>query len=208
MGYPPHAFSADAWKHVVLKDNRLYSHKILRVGYTAYDSLQREDTIHVGTDQCNIMLLDKAFNSEAKKVQHPYHYARVNGVYHTDVSFAGPLPAVDRAREYCRTDFIWVHWHEFLPSKEEFALDRVAPVPFHTGKALGFIDPCNILRGVHLIPHFSLAEPEVQVQVEDDILSNRAQWKAYYINRFDIFSTRLQHHLITVLPDLQIETYS
>ena len=84
---------------------------------------------------------------------HPYWYARVIGIFHCMVHHHG------HSSEPKRMDFLWVRW---------LGLDTVAPggwdrkrlhsvgfIPEDDPAAFGFLDPEQIVRGVHLIPAFA-----------------------------------------------------
>lgn len=170
------------WPHVSLKANRIYSHQILKVNHTTYDIRRDQDVLHVGTPQCNIMLLNSRYTRDSRHVEHPYLYGKILGIFHADVCYAGPRLGFPPA--YHRLDFVWVNWYQFLPAKTEFSLDRLSlsrPDELHS---LSFVDPDDILRAVHLIPQFSLGKvctpaPKSRFVVNQDI------WEAYFINRLD-----------------------
>ncbi|KAJ3543473.1 hypothetical protein NMY22_g3125 [Coprinellus aureogranulatus] len=198
MGYTLDDVGWNAWQHVVLHESRLYSHKLLRTTYTTYDMRQDEDIVHIDTPQCNVMLLNRSYNdAEACSVQSPYLYAKVEGIYHANVSFVGELPGLSHPRcDWHRLDFIHVRWMRFLKSEREFTLDRVEPAS--GPDAWAFVDPAHILRGVHLVPQFALKEDESERDLECDIPPREEQWKAYYINNMECLSgTRTCSSLIS-----------
>ncbi|KAJ3504239.1 hypothetical protein NMY22_g17988 [Coprinellus aureogranulatus] len=185
LGYRPDSVPGSQFYNVVLADDRIYKHRLLRVYYTTYDVRRAEDVIHIDTPQCNVMVLNGDYRKETWESEHPYLYGKCLGAYHANVSFVGFLPDGTRNYEERRIDFVWVHWYKHIPASAEFSLERLALLPLDDPTALGFIHPADILRGVHIIPRFSAnkkpAHPEsrwVGVKVQEDT------WNEYYINRF------------------------
>lgn len=174
--------------NVVLQQNRVYSHKILRMYYTTYDVRREEDVIHIGTPQCNVILLNGRYARETWDREHPYLYARILGIFHANVTYVGDLPGEEAGSRptapFHRIDFLWVQWYEYLGSKDQFSLDRLSLRPVQSATALDFLDPQDILRGVHLIPQFSLGESTAPLpSFRFSALKDQVLWKAYYINR-------------------------
>ncbi|KAJ3510729.1 hypothetical protein NMY22_g15881 [Coprinellus aureogranulatus] len=127
------SWPVDQWAHVVLKDNRIYSHKILRTNFTTYDVRRDQD----------VQLRDK-----------------VNGTPLPD-TYPAQLKGEERKRDLCITE-------------------STSP----------FVDPKDIIRGVHLIPQFSLGKTPGPVVKSKLIANELATWNVYFINRFadrDIF---------------------
>lgn len=83
----------------------------------------------------------------------------------------------------------------------EFALDRVVPSHFDSVESVGFMDPADVLRGVHLIPHFSLGKLK---NVRSRLVKTDDLWKSYYVNRFvcqfDLRTTSLLNVVSAGLP--------
>ncbi|KAJ3549639.1 hypothetical protein NMY22_g803 [Coprinellus aureogranulatus] len=186
LGYPVrNAIPGDQWVHVTFKDDRIFSHKMLRMNFTTYDVRRAQDVIHIETPQCNVMLLNNRYNSGTRSVEHPYLYGKVLGVFHADVSYVGYLPGGNSPTPaYRRIDFVWVNWYNFIESKTEFSLDRLASFPANWEGGLAFIDPSDIIRGVHLIPQFSLGRspyPRVKSKL---VAGKQEAWNVYFINRF------------------------
>ncbi|KAJ3524956.1 hypothetical protein NMY22_g10778 [Coprinellus aureogranulatus] len=184
LGFSAEEFHEEDWVNVTFEGLRLYSHKLLHVNFTTYDVRRDQDIIHVDTPQCNVLLLNGAFAQHPSSTSvHPYLYAKILRLYHANVSYVGRLPdgTVDFTSH--RIDFAWVHWYDFLPSEEEFVLDRVSLKSLDSELSTGFIDPSDILRAVHIIPQFSLGRPE-SPPPRSLCLPEQDVWAAYYINRF------------------------
>ncbi|KAG6821859.1 hypothetical protein H0H92_000462, partial [Tricholoma furcatifolium] len=116
----------------------MYYHKALRINFTTYDNRRDQDTINPRTHS-DIMVLSNDSSL------HPYRYARVLGVYHTNIRF-------DSLRSKCRDlhtmEFLWVRWYELDgKAKAGFEAKRQFQVKFCRGThAFGFIDPGNVIR--------------------------------------------------------------
>lgn len=169
--------------HVVFHGNKIYRHRLLRINYTTYD-LQRDfDNINPHTDKKNIMLLS---NEDGNRDSHPFSYARVLGVFHTNIIFTGPGSKDFRSR---RVDFLWVRWFELVPERtvvhgwEQNALDTVRFLPMADEDAFGFVDPADVLRGCHVIPSFVDGPLHPNGVAISRCAGDSEDWKRYYINR-------------------------
>ena len=179
--------------HVILWDNKIYPHQLLRVNYTTYDVRRDEDVIHINTPQCNVILLNDRGSKKEPNKEHVYLYAKVLGIFHANVAYVGSLPGEgqklrQRTTAFQRMDFVWVHWYNYLGQEDEFSLDRLSLSPLQSATALGFLDPQDILRGVHLIPQFSLGKSTTIPRPSFQFSSGKGQelWKSYYINRYGL----------------------
>ncbi|KIJ17498.1 hypothetical protein PAXINDRAFT_110880 [Paxillus involutus ATCC 200175] len=76
---------------VLLRDNKIFEHSLLRVNYTTYDLRHEQDTINPLT-RADIMLL-----SQEDERTHPYWYARVVSIFHVMVEHRN-----DRRSQYSR----------------------------------------------------------------------------------------------------------
>ncbi|TEB15351.1 hypothetical protein FA13DRAFT_1721217 [Coprinellus micaceus] len=178
------AAGADQWPHVAFKDNRIYSHQLLKMNYTTYDVRRNQDIIHVGTPQCNVMFLNPSYTADSRLTEHPYLYGKILGVFHADVCFVGQLPNdLKPSTAYHRIDVVWVNWYKFLPAKTPSSLDRLSLYPLNLGFSLNFTDPDNIIRGIHLIPQFSSKQEEI-LPKSKFTGTDPVVWDAYFINRF------------------------
>jgi len=118
--------------------------------YNLYDMRQEQDSLNPG-QQANIMVL------APEGEDHPYWYARIIGVYHAIVSHP-------KLAEPTHMNFLRVRWYGLDPDQcysfgwkarrlprigflDDTDTDKLSP-------AFSFIDPTNVIRGVHLIPTF------------------------------------------------------
>ena len=183
LGFECSASYAGDWTSVVIRDHRLYQHKLLKINYTTYDIRRDQDVIHIETPQCNVMLLNSNFS--AVGAHSLYLYSRVLGIYHANVSYIGILPDGTQRYDSFRLDVVWGQWYENLdfPRKEAFQLDRLRLCPVEAQDSLHFMDPEDILRGVHLIPQFSLGKVDTLPPKSRLATLQESEWKAYYVNR-------------------------
>jgi hypothetical protein len=181
---------------VLFKHDRLYRHNIIRINYTTYDVRRSQDMLNPSTSQCNIMVLDQT------SCAHPFHYARVLGVYHANVVYTGPGMTDYQPR---RMEFLWVRWYQHMNMDatgwRARKLDLVQFPPVTDENSFGFIDPSDILRGCHIIPAFAMGRLHIDHKSHHRIpafamgmrqIKNRGlsvcardslDWAGYYVNR-------------------------
>ncbi|SJL10860.1 uncharacterized protein ARMOST_14255 [Armillaria ostoyae] len=73
-------------QNLIIMNNCIYLHQILRINYTTYDVWRNQDSINPHT-RSNIMML--ACEDSADDQSHPYLYARVIGIFHATVRLVG-----------------------------------------------------------------------------------------------------------------------
>jgi hypothetical protein len=122
--------------------------------------------------------------------QHPYWYGRIIGIFHADVRYVGPLLT---SIEPHHMDVLWVRWlGRDLSHNTGFRAKRLHRIGFVDGsdpEAFGFLDPCQIIRAVHLIPAFAygrtseLLGPSIIRQPKD----NGEDWRFFYVNMYVFF---------------------
>ncbi|KIJ94699.1 hypothetical protein K443DRAFT_109976 [Laccaria amethystina LaAM-08-1] len=86
----------------------------------------------------------------------PYWYARVIGIYHTNVwAERADIPG---ARSVRRMEFLWVRWFgkepQYISGSCGARLPKVRFVKSTVEFVFSFVDPANVVRGCHLIPAF------------------------------------------------------
>ena len=169
---------------VIIRDNRLYSHKVLRINYTAYDVCRAQDTINPSTPRRYVMLT--AHNDQQSQDSHPFWYAQVLGIFHAWVVHSGPH---SKSLVPQKVDFLWIRWFGVEPGHrtgwKALRLDHVGFVGDKEGSPnFGFLDPANVLCAAHLIPAFAYGRTTVflgpslirENQDEED-------WESFYVNR-------------------------
>ena len=208
IGYDPMSWGKCDSASVTFQNDRIYRHMTMRVSYQTYDLRRDEDVIHIGTPQCNIMLLNDAWVSGSTGP--PYLYAKILGVFHANVSFAGLLPDGEVDHSFRRIDFIWVRWYNVLSHGKEFKLDRLSLQSLGDGGALDFLDPSYVLRALHVIPRFSSGKLNT-LTPPSEVVNEGQLWREYYINMcesqlsMDKWSDNLP---IAHSSDLRTETFS
>ncbi|PBK82029.1 hypothetical protein ARMGADRAFT_1090699 [Armillaria gallica] len=76
-------------QNLIIVDNHLYSHQILRINYTIYDARRNQDFINPRTHS-DIMALSPFMQADldSDNDAHPYLYARVIGIFHVMRTFS------------------------------------------------------------------------------------------------------------------------
>jgi hypothetical protein len=165
-------------KGILIKDNRLYLHKLARFYHTTYDVRRSEDIINPRTSHCDIMLL-----STCDTNPHPFLYARVLAIYHVNVIYNGPGML---NYDSMRFDFMWVRWFQLMGPGSANSLDCLSFPPMSDEGSFGFIDPELVLRGCHLIPAFSQGKRYSDTIGLSKLARDSEDWQKYYVNRYGI----------------------
>lgn len=179
---------------VIIKDNRVFNHKLARFYYTTYDVRRSEDVINPRTSHCDIMLLaevnSEQVDSSESATDHPFLYARVIAIYHVNVVYVGPGMT---GYEPSRFDFLHVRWFQIdkaqVPrgvssTRKPLRLDLLSFPPTTADDAFSFVDPSLVLRSCHLIPAFSLGKKD-SVKAGHIIEPwNDSGWNGYCVNRY------------------------
>jgi hypothetical protein len=134
----------------------MYSHQVLRVSYTTYD-LQRDQSYINPRTHGDVMLLASE-SHENEEDAHPYWYAHVIGIYHVYINYReeGKYKFKDR-----REDFLWIRWYgrdtEYSSGFQAKRLPRLGFVDVEDQEqpSFGFLNPNDVIRGVHLIPAYA-----------------------------------------------------
>lgn len=185
---------------VCVDNHRIFYHKLMRVKFTTYDVRRDEDVIHLDSECCNIMVPNPAFKDDQSLP--PYLYARVLGIYHGMVYYAGemaqgipsPFP------KPIRIEFLWVRWYETVPTVdgERFALNRIHFPAITSADSTSFIDPSIVLRAAHIIPRFSSGKAHLTGQGLSKFARDGTDW-CQYVNRY---VTLLSSPLVSANPTI------
>ncbi|KAI0369420.1 hypothetical protein BV20DRAFT_1036521 [Pilatotrama ljubarskyi] len=203
---------APARLHIV--NNRIYHHRVFRINYTTYDVRRAQDSVNPRSHPDILMLAshsrigdlqdgDGDSDSDTEGSAHRFAYARVIGIFHVNVRSLD-LPQDDPQR----MDVLWVRWlvvdHSApggFPQKRLHRLQFVKDGPLESHQvAFGFVNPRNVIRGIHLIPAFAhkrtgeLLGPSQAARVGpeymDEADNKDTDFCYYYVNMFadrDIF---------------------
>ncbi|EGN92222.1 hypothetical protein SERLA73DRAFT_66101 [Serpula lacrymans var. lacrymans S7.3] len=124
---------------IIFNDGHIYQHHILQVNYTSYDVQRTQDIIHLNTSSNHIMVFASSDDPSGVCVW----YAKVLGIYHSNVIYVGPGMVNYQAH---RIYFVWVRWYQcFKPTEATNALEELSFLPIDDNNTFGFIDPEDIL---------------------------------------------------------------
>ena len=163
---------------VLFSKNWIYRHQIARFHYTTYDVRRGQDVIHPNTSHCNIMLL-AADNGVVEEHTH-YLYARVLGIYHTNVVYTGEGSTGYNPR---RMEFLWVRWYTHAQFPKSYRFESLSFPPMASEGSFGFVDPADVLRGCHIIPAFSSGRAHSDGRGLSRSAVDSNDWKRYYVNQ-------------------------
>ncbi|KAG2052923.1 hypothetical protein BDR06DRAFT_1009062 [Suillus hirtellus] len=175
-----HTFTDEEHNSVIIPNNIIYSIQTMQVYYTTYDLRREHNTINPRA-HADIMVV-----SGEMIPTHPYWYACVLGIYHMETWVNDGSRPVKQHLEV-----LWVRWLAPLCNHKSgiknARLPKLAFVDESDADVFGFLDPGQVVRGVHLIPAFasecgtsslcygqSLAHPGGE---EDD-------WEEHYVGIF------------------------
>ena len=143
-------FRSDERNSVRIINNIIFSAKQFSVNYTTYDIRRDRDTINTSSRRYVMVQ-----SPEVGDNTHPYWYAQVLGIYHTQASTTHPAAAKHSAQPI---QFLWVRWLGTEPGyrsgSQVARLPKIGFVEVTDEDAFGFLDPDLIIRGSHLIPAF------------------------------------------------------
>lgn len=169
---------------ILFKSDRIYPHKIMRINYTTYDTRRSQDVINPSTPHRDIMMLNDSFVSDDHQQSHPYCYARVLGIYHANIIYAGPGMIDYQAK---RMEFLWVRWYRHTELTQiswgSHRLDRIQFPPMAEDDSFGFVDPSDVIRGCHIIPAFSGRKVHTDGKGLSFCAQDSLDWVSYYVNR-------------------------
>lgn len=115
---------------------------------------------------------------------HHFAFARVLGIFHTNVVHATGVQKVDyRPR---RIEFLWVRWFRPLkpPSRwQSRQLDCLTFPLLESNDAFGFLDPADVIRACHILPRFTLGRTNHDGRGVSKYAKDSDDWRMYYINR-------------------------
>jgi hypothetical protein len=170
---------------VRILNNRIYAAKVLRVNYTTYDIRRDQDSMNPRT-HCDVMVI----SPEKADGAHPFWYARVLGVFHTDVLHVGSQA---RNRSVQRMEVLWVRWfgveQDYRSGSDVARLPKIGFVPGDA--AFGFLDPSLVLRGCHLVPAFADGRTTILLRTVSMTAARPPgetdDWTNYYVTMY-VFS--------------------
>ena len=155
----------------------------MRINYTTYDVRRDGDTINPWMYP-DIMVKSPETGPDAQ----PYWYARVVGIFHAYVSSTHP----DVGRKTLHSmDFLWVRWFGMEPGYShgfrQARLPKIGFVESSDKYAFTFLDPAQVVRGVHVIPAFSAGRTSTLLPVTNTVArvlnpEEEDDWVNFYVN--------------------------
>jgi len=177
------ANSAMELDSLFFKKECMYQHNIIRINYTTYDVRRAQDVINPNTDHRDVILLSAA---DPDQPHHQYVYARVLGIYHANIIYTASEVPDYRPQ---RMEFLWVRWFTNTQNEpvqrswRKRQLDCLQLLPVNHEDAFGFLDPGNVLRGVHLVPRFAKGRCHPDGRGISECARDSNDWNQYYACR-------------------------
>ena len=171
----PPTFTEKDRNMLYIRNNRLEQRYSMSVYYTTYDLRRGKDRVNM-RGRSHVMAL-------SQDGVHPYVYAQVLGIYRLYI-LHGPT-MVDEAK----MDVLWVRWFKIDETHragwKAKRLYRIKFVPSLKDGAFGFLDPEDVIRGVHLIPGFHHGcrrpSPDNPASIWDH--EKGSDWQTRYVNQ-------------------------
>ena len=155
----------------------------MRINYTTYDVRHAQDVINPNMDHRDIVLLSADYPGS---LNHQYVYARVLGIYHINVIYAGPGMSDYHPKQM---EFLWVRWFTNVNDDpvqrgwKKRQLDLLQLLPVNHEDSYRFVDPADVLRGSHLIPRFAKGMCYVDGKGHSKCARDSKDWHEYYVAR-------------------------
>ena len=123
-----------------------------------FDGRREQDFLNP-RNHADIMVYAPKEQGIERHERHPFWYARIIGIFHAVVRHTGSNSKFEDARIM---DFLWVRWFGralHIPGGwEESRPHLVGFLEESDEGAFGFINPADVVRGIHLIPAFNLGQ--------------------------------------------------
>ncbi|EGO03280.1 hypothetical protein SERLA73DRAFT_46988, partial [Serpula lacrymans var. lacrymans S7.3] len=131
-------------------NNHIYLMQLFQVNYVTYNVKCDRDSLNPRIG-CNVMV-----KSHEKNASHPFWYARVFGVFHTQVLHVGPN-TINSSVQYM--EFLWVRWYAKVTGHRlGFKVAQLPKIGFvdlgDKVSQFGFLDPLLVICSCNLIPAF------------------------------------------------------
>lgn len=113
---------------------------------------------------------------------HPFAYARILSIFHTDVTYKQLGVA---ATSHCMEFLLVRHYRRDVTYKAGFhfrRLHRIGFVPDTDPDAFGFVDPDDVIRAAHLIPAFAHGQTDELLRGKSVARLGQNDWKFFYVN--------------------------
>jgi len=147
-----------------------------------YDLRRGQDSLNSRT-HANFMTLS---HEDDEGDGYPYWFGRIIGVFHAMVQHSGPDSS---SLEPQRMEFLWVRWYgralEHHGGWKAKHLHQIGFVDSTDPAAFGFLDPREVIRGIHLIPAFMFGQTSKLLSrspMARDKNENDKDWHGYYVS--------------------------
>jgi hypothetical protein len=171
-------FSPQQCNRLLIVNDCIYRHKVLRINYTSYDIRRDQDLMNPQT-HADVMTLAPYEATDG----HPFAYACIIGVFHYDVQqnldgvLTAPVPM----------SFLWIQrFHLDRSFKGGFKRRRLHHIEFMPDAepdTYGFLDLDEVIQGSHLIPAFAHGPTD---PVTYTTLARKGDefddWRYHYVN--------------------------
>ena len=175
---------------VLIRNDRMYRHKVIHFNYTTYDVRRAQDVVNPNTSHANIMVLARDSNiGDGGSQNHQFWYARVLGIYHVNAVYVGP-GMVDYTPK--KLDFLWVRWYRYEGAelgelgRPAQRLHQLSFPPMRDDDAFGFLDPADVLRSCHIIPAFAKDRRHPNnrhSEGQSGCAGDSKDWNRYYVGQ-------------------------
>ncbi|KAG1864616.1 hypothetical protein C8R48DRAFT_656144 [Suillus tomentosus] len=182
-----HNFSDEDRNQVIIVNNQLREHSVLRINYTTYDMRREQDSINPRTHVDVLMLSHENDND-----RHPYWYARVVKIFDLDVWYRAQ--GATSVWAPTRMNVLFVRWFgRDIEYKAGWSAKRLYCIGFFKHddpEGFGFVDPDQVIRGVHLIPGFEHGHTDTRLH-QQTTMAFYSSYRAlqshslyFYVNHF------------------------
>lgn len=169
--------TSESLDNLFLDGERIFEHKLARFNYTTYDVRRAQDTVRVGGARRDIMLLAER-HDDSEDLKPRFLYARVIGIFHANVIYAGADLQVKRRS----IAFLWVRWFEDVVLPQPPSRPPQVRFPPMSGEAsFGFVDPSAVLRGCHIVPAFAAKRLHTDSISHSPCAGDADDWTRYYV---------------------------
>jgi hypothetical protein len=184
-----HPFMAQEHNALIFMHNRIYKHHILRVNYTMYDLRHAQDLLNPRTHADFMTLLHEDHDDMDPGKKFPYWFGQILGIFHAVVMYTEHGSHCEPPQPQ-RMEFLFVQWFgRNLKHRGGWRNKQLHCIGFVDGDdnaVFGFLDPQEVIRGVHLIPAFyygrthELFPPSRIARPDHD---KDEDWQYFYVNQ-------------------------
>ena len=145
---------------------------------------------------------------------HPYWYARVIGIFHVFVQTRDPNTTMfSGAKRFDVLHVRWFGWNLGVPAGwKAKCLQQIGFLPANNPalEAFGFLDPAQVIRGVHLLPRFAGGRTPLYLgpSIIRNLSDGHEDWVNYYVNWYVQPTQITMSNIINRPIVLSIETWS